>query len=662
MSFQGYREVHAVLDEFQLPAGDSFWLFDPSGSDMALFTHDLSNKGPRHDEILEEIHAGRIDVLHSAGSYGEKFNRGYRPNRKMIGGALEYLQMNGVSPKIWSNHGDVYNFQNLGGSHPSAHHQGDLPGSEAYVLDLLLQFGIEFFWLDRLLVSDAEIAYRIVGTESSRDGHRINTFTRFSGLPVGPNGQNLAQQLSISNLESLRRNQQSTVLYQHWGCDHDENNHAFTPEPGKTLGGASIEALRRLAEAHSAGSIRVCGLYELLKLEQARPLGDDAQRVGSVVVAPDQTKSDNFYFNQYNKHSVGYFKSRLENLQITGTSALDAGCGVGQWSFALADMGFLDVVGIDASEHALSYLAQMTDRLRQSSPRFVSGDIEKICYPNLRFDFLVSYGVIFCAHVDIALTEFFRVLRPGGKAYICLNADGWYQYLIDVRFRDSSMEVKRAYALPLWNAFYSRVGGVERFNQLLDNSGTSLKLDIQHSPLPVADARQLLRLLVGSDLQKCAEIVASYSDDIAQLLAEFCRACFHRISKERSFGKPNGVLLNTSKLSGFSEVVRSWRAKLSILLAGIGNFTKENPLKMERTAPSHLDYIPFIQLTGSTQNRAYQPDEFEKLAHSIGFEDFEWAPDGRLMRTAGEPSVHPIYESDYRGAPAVWECLLSRPV
>lgn len=659
MTWEGYREVHSVLDSLKLPAGDSFWLFDPSGSDMALFTYDLKHKGPRHDELLEEIVTGRIDVLHSAGSYGAKFNMGFRPERTLVAGALEYLAKNGATPKIWSNHGDLFNTQNIGGSAPAAHHRGDLPDSEVFILDLLLEFGIEFFWLDRLLFGNSSDVYRVVGQEKSRSGHTINTFARFYGLQSSPNAQNLGDQLSAVNLANFSANRQSTILYQHWGCHHDQSNAAYSPK-GKVLADSSIAGLERLAEAHHSNKVRVVRLYELLKLERSKPLGEDAQRIGSLVVAPEAQKEDNFYYNQYNLHSVDYFRNRLRNLDIRGTSALDAGCGVGQWSFALADLGFTEVAGIDASPEAYAYLTDISKRMRQDSPQFQVGSIEALPYRSDHFDFLLSYGVIFCAHVDVALQEFQRVLKPDGEAYICLNADGWYQYLIDVRFRDDDILRKRALTLPIWNAYFDRVGGREVFETLERSGNIDRFMEIDSSPLPINEATELVHSVMGGKLSDWQQVIDSYSDEVLQLLAEYCRAAFHLIREERRHSIDAGAQLRRQSNGSPVRLIGSIRSMMRRLRRP-SLFQDTGAIRSASgpgKKPPYIDFLSFILLNGSTQSRVYQPKEFEKLANRIGLEMSAWAPDAKLSRSNQAIPVKPIYDENYNGMPAVWECIL----
>jgi SAM-dependent methyltransferase len=457
MSWRGYLEVHGFFDSLNIPARDSFWLFDPSGSDMALFTHDINHKGPRHNELLEGISSGRFDVLHSAGSYGAKFNAGYKPNRKLVAQGLEYLAKHARVPNIWSNHGDVNNIQNIGGAFPGDHHKGDIPESEIYIIDLLIEHGIKYFWLDRLLVTDDGLPCRIVAEEMCRSGHIIKTFSRFNGVDWAPNGQNLYQQITPERLTRLIELKQDIVLYQHWGCHHTSDRTAYTPT-GDALVKESRDALLRLADLYHKGELKVTHLYDLLEKEDRKSLAEEAQRIGAYMVRTEKGKEDIFYYNQYNKHSIGYFQRRIRQLGLSGASALDAGCGVGQWSFAMTG-DFHDITGIDYNDTAYKYLTDMTARLRQSSPSFDKGNIESLPYPDKRFDAVICYGVIFCADVERVINEISRVLKPGAEAYICLNADGWYEYLHDERFADSPEEKRIIYVVPLWNATYRRMGG-----------------------------------------------------------------------------------------------------------------------------------------------------------------------------------------------------------
>lgn len=270
-----YREAHHILEEeFGLPAEDSFWLFDPAGSEMALFRGSLEDRGPRHDELLEEIAGGRITVLHSAGDFS-LMNTSVQPARSLIAEGLTYLREKALMPTVWTNHGDEGNIQNIGGAAPS-YHRGDDPASAAYILDLLLQAGVRFFWTDH----HASNTFAFSGSgrggrpllvkERTRAGQEITCFFRYRGaLPKAPDAQTLGRQLTPDNLDELVRTGGATIVYQHWGVHRDGQgfpHRASTP----VFPLDSREALRRVQEYRDRGLLRVLRVTELLNEWEAK--------------------------------------------------------------------------------------------------------------------------------------------------------------------------------------------------------------------------------------------------------------------------------------------------------------------------------------------------------------------------------------------------------
>ena len=179
--------------------------------------------------MLEQISSGVIDVIHSAGSYGARFNRGYRPDRSKIEKALVYLDKHAVVPKIWTNHGDALNTQNIGGFDPALHHEGDRWDQ------ILLPRSASRLWCRVFLVRQAylrssKLPYRVTSLEQCRDGNEIETFTRYLSPKVewSPNGENFSQQIQIEEIKDLVLNRQDSVFYTHWGCHH-QGRTAKTP-------------------------------------------------------------------------------------------------------------------------------------------------------------------------------------------------------------------------------------------------------------------------------------------------------------------------------------------------------------------------------------------------------------------------------------------------
>ena len=266
--WNAYKEVHRVFEEeFGIYTEDSFWLFDPNGSDMALFKNNISEKGPKHDELLEDIKSGRLTILHSAGNFSRMFTD-KRPTRQLVQEGLEYLKQYAKVPIIWTNHGDEGDIQNIGGR-VHTYQQGDLPGTEVYILDLLLQYGFKFFCTDTNLINEFVLSVDNTGKPliekvKTKSGYTINTFNRYRGpLPKAPDAETLWMQLSDNNLDSLIKGQGNTIIYQHWCVHRDSKGKPFTAEK-PIFPKESYDALEKLAKLHSEGKLAIRKVMDLL--------------------------------------------------------------------------------------------------------------------------------------------------------------------------------------------------------------------------------------------------------------------------------------------------------------------------------------------------------------------------------------------------------------
>ncbi len=263
------EEVRRILgSELGIAAEDSFWIFDPNGSERALFKRSLDEKGPRHEEVLEEIASGRLSILHGAGNF-DAASTDVRAGRALVAGGLAYLRERARVPRVWTNHGDPGNVQNIGAGAPT-YHEGDDPGSGAYVLDLLLQSGVRYFWADHhatntfSLSADPTSRNPLVVRERARSGHSIECFFRYRGaLPKAPDAQTLGLQLTRENLDRLVETEGACVIYQHWCVHRDGSGRPFTagrpvfPE-------ASLAGLRHVAGLRDRGLLRVLPVAKLL--------------------------------------------------------------------------------------------------------------------------------------------------------------------------------------------------------------------------------------------------------------------------------------------------------------------------------------------------------------------------------------------------------------
>jgi len=122
-----------------------------------------------------------------------------------------------------------------------------------------------------------------------------------------------------------------------------------------------------------------------------------------------------------------YVRNVVEALaQSGGRSILEAGCGSGKLSLALAFLGY-EVTALDISADVLSNLTSNAARLESESERSfrirtVCFDLERMPFDEGAFDAVTNEGVVEhwtdrAARVDV-IREMGRVVRPGGRVII----------------------------------------------------------------------------------------------------------------------------------------------------------------------------------------------------------------------------------------------------
>ncbi len=122
------------------------------------------------------------------------------------------------------------------------------------------------------------------------------------------------------------------------------------------------------------------------------------------------------YYKYIFQFEMDVFRERVDMVGFRELGrVLDAGCGYGQWAVALAE-----------SNNALTALdrdAGMVEITRTLAQRFATENVvvkqhdlnAPLPYPDASFDGVWCWGVIMFVNRDLALREFRRVLKPGGK-------------------------------------------------------------------------------------------------------------------------------------------------------------------------------------------------------------------------------------------------------
>jgi SAM-dependent methyltransferase len=109
-------------------------------------------------------------------------------------------------------------------------------------------------------------------------------------------------------------------------------------------------------------------------------------------------------------------------------SVLDAGCGTGAISLAVAVYGN-KVTGIDLAENMVAH-ARQNAREAGVDATFIQGDGSHLPFDDGTFDVVVNRNVLWgLVEPESALAEWHRVLKPGGMLVYFDSA--WYAYLTD---------------------------------------------------------------------------------------------------------------------------------------------------------------------------------------------------------------------------------------
>ena len=105
---------------------------------------------------------------------------------------------------------------------------------------------------------------------------------------------------------------------------------------------------------------------------------------------------------------------------LPGKPILDACCGTGDLSFALARRG-AETTGLDFSPQMLEVAVQRQFHLKSqiSNLKFLQGDAQQLPFPENSFDIVtVGYGLRNLTSWERGLDEMWRVARPGARLIV----------------------------------------------------------------------------------------------------------------------------------------------------------------------------------------------------------------------------------------------------
>ncbi len=130
---------------------------------------------------------------------------------------------------------------------------------------------------------------------------------------------------------------------------------------------------------------------------------------------------DRYRTARYLRISPALIDSWLQDVQLPrdyfkGLTVLDAGCGSGRWTYAMASLG-ARVIAVDLSTAAVEVTREVTQEME--NVHVIQASLFHLPFRPEQFDFVVSWGVLHhTADTGAAFRKVAPLVRLGGELYI----------------------------------------------------------------------------------------------------------------------------------------------------------------------------------------------------------------------------------------------------
>lgn len=140
-------------------------------------------------------------------------------------------------------------------------------------------------------------------------------------------------------------------------------------------------------------------------------------------------ENDRSFARRVFSRPLAVYSGRLSALGLVGRGrVVDAGCGFGQWSLALARLN-RQVDAVDIARSRLFVLERLAKGIGVDNLQTHCSRLEELPFNGASADGIVCYGAIFSTDWKMSLREFARVLKPEGRLYVTGCGLGWYLHL-----------------------------------------------------------------------------------------------------------------------------------------------------------------------------------------------------------------------------------------
>jgi ubiquinone/menaquinone biosynthesis C-methylase UbiE len=370
----------------------------------------------------------------------------------------------------------------------------------------------------------------------------------------------------------------------------------------------------------------------------------------STLEFPEEFGDAKKYAESMHIEPFDYYQDRVSSLGWTGKSILDAGCGTGTWSFAWATR-FEKVIGVDINQPRLAMANWLKQAFEIENVLFYRGDVCNLDFSIPEFDVIFCHGVVISyIPIEVALREFFRVLKPGGTLFICLNGKGWSMYLRDVRSKEGEQ--------------YRLIGKRGLYNTICQCSLSAAReklIEIEKKVKTKTSVAELFARQVDAEDMKKVESFFRSMGEIEKFADYEITSLFPTTTNLQDSQEANNADDTLRNALNYINTIK----KLLDATGIISNLTEATE---EIRSECGDDYVlqlanDIFQILKGRQDkfsyanggRGYEPGEVKTICEHIGFQDFQWAKKDGI--TINNPD---LYQGEYDGHLKIWEFVVTK--
>lgn len=172
------------------------------------------------------------------------------------------------------------------------------------------------------------------------------------------------------------------------------------------------------------------------------------------------------FLARYVCRRMGVAHDAIRHYSCAHPSGLDLGCGKGRHVILMRELG-IEAYGLDVSERAVEFAAAWL-KSKGFSADLTKGSMSHLHYPDEKFDFVLSHGVLdhaLAAVRQATVNEVERVLKPNGLFFVSVISDRDSAFGMGHQIEDKTWLLKEGFESDIPQAFFDLQRVRQEFSQ-----------------------------------------------------------------------------------------------------------------------------------------------------------------------------------------------------